>query len=96
MEKTFDRVRGGLSLASALRIAGVGGTDSIKEETTIRALPLRMAARSIAANSGAKGAIVITLGKDGIHVAADGLNPEDVREALCTAIHASFLFDEER
>ena len=22
------------------------------------------------------------------------LNPEEVREALCTAIHASFLFDE--
>jgi hypothetical protein len=57
-------------------------------------LPLRMTARAIAANTGKKGAIVITLGKDGIHVAADGLNPEEVREALCTAIHASFLFDE--
>jgi hypothetical protein len=31
---------------------------------------------------------------NGIHVASDGLDPEEVREALCTAIHAAFLFNE--
>jgi hypothetical protein len=70
--------------------------DSAKSDRAVHALPLRKTARAIAANTGNKGAIVITLGQNGIHVAADGLNPEEVREALCTAIHASFIFDEER
>jgi hypothetical protein len=63
--------------------------------TTVRALPLRTTARAIATNSGQKGAIVITFGQKGIHVGSDGLGPDEVREALCTAIHASYLFDGE-
>jgi hypothetical protein len=69
--------------------------DTERSGQTVRAMPLRTTARAIAANSGKKGAIVITFGKDGINVGSDGLEPHEVREALCTAIHASYLFDGE-
>jgi hypothetical protein len=78
------------------RTAGIAMTDPVVAGGEVHALPLRMTARAIAASSGKKGAIVITLDRDGIHVASDGLDPEEVREALCTAIHASFLFNDER
>jgi hypothetical protein len=94
MEKKFGREADASPQAILSQVTGVAVADSGQAETSVHTLPLRRTARSIAANSGNKGAIVITLGKDGIHVAADGLNPEEVREALCTAIHASFLFDE--
>jgi hypothetical protein len=82
-------------MAVLSHVTGVAVPDEGENQNTVRALPLRMTARSIAASSATKGAIVITFGKDGIHVASDGLDPEEVREALCTAIHASFLFDDE-
>jgi hypothetical protein len=94
MEKVFGRDGELSDMISLLRRTEVVAPESAKAEATVHAMPLRMTARAIAANTGKKGAIIITLGKDGIHVAADGLNPEEVREALCSAIHASFLFDE--
>jgi hypothetical protein len=94
MEKVFGRGGEGATMASLLRMTGVVVPDAAKAEATVHAMPLRVTARAIAANTGKKGAIIITLGSDGIHVAADGLDPDEVREALCTAIHASFLFDE--
>jgi hypothetical protein len=94
MEKVFGRDGDGATMASLSYMTGVVVPDAAKAASTVHALPLRMTARAIATNTGKKGAIIITLGTDGIHVAADGLDPEEVREALCTAIHASFLFDE--
>ena len=97
IDQKFIRPADMAAIVNAARTAGVVMADPpIEAQTGVHALPLRMTARAIAANSGKKGAIVITLDAHGIHVASDGLDPEEVREALCTAIHASFLFNEEQ
>ena len=56
-------------------------------------MPLRQTARAIAANYGDKGAVVITLGDEGIRIGVENLSPDEVREVLCTAIHYSFVFE---
>ena len=57
-------------------------------------LQLRGLAETVAAECGDKGAIVITFGEDGIRVGTEGLTPTELREALCTAIHYSYVFEE--
>ena len=59
-------------------------------------LNLRRTAGAIARNYGDKGAIVITFSEDGLtRVGVENLTPVELREALCTAIHYSFVFADE-
>jgi hypothetical protein len=53
----------------------------------IRPLDLRRTAAAIASNYGDDGAIVITRGKDGIRVGVHNLDPGDLQDMLCVAIH---------
>jgi len=46
-------------------------------------------AGSVAAECKDKGAVVISYGEDGVRIGVENLTPEELREALCTAIHYS-------
>jgi hypothetical protein len=60
-------------------------------------LDLRGIAQTIADECGAKGAIVITCGENGIRVVGVGnLEPEEFREALHTAIDYSYSISEQK
>jgi len=58
-------------------------------------LKLRGIAESVARECGDKGAVVITFGREGIRIGVENLTPEELREALCTAIHYSYDFEDE-
>jgi hypothetical protein len=58
-------------------------------------ISLRGIAGSIAAECNDKGAVVITFGEQGIRIGVENLTPEELREALCTAIHYSYDFEDE-
>lgn len=55
---------------------------------------LRQVAAATARSYGDKGGIVISVGEDGVRVGMDGLTPTELREALCVAMHYSFVFGE--
>ncbi len=57
-------------------------------------IKLRNMARGIAKSYGDKGAIVISMGDEGIRIGTEGLSVDEVREALCVAIHYSYCFEE--
>ncbi len=42
-----------------------------------------------------KGAVVISYGENGVRIGVENLTPDELREALCTAIHYSFAFEKE-
>jgi hypothetical protein len=64
--------------------------------SAVRPLNLKHTAGAIARNYGDMGAIIITFSEDGlIRVGVENLTPEEFREALCTAIHYSFVFADE-
>ena len=46
-----------------------------------------------AADHGDKGGIVITLGATGVRIGASGLTPDELRKALCTAIHYTYVHE---
>ena len=54
---------------------------------------LERMARSIASMFGDKGAIILTLGTDGVRVGVHGLNAREIQEALCVGIHYNFVMD---
>ena len=58
---------------------------------SIHPIDLRRTAKSIASNYGDKGAVVVSVGKDGVRIGTEGLTPSELREALCVAIHYSFV-----
>ena len=58
-------------------------------------ISLQGLAGTVAAECNDKGAIVISFGDAGIRIGVENLTPEELREALCTAIHYSFEFEEE-
>lgn len=58
-------------------------------------LSLRGLAKTIAAECKDKGAVVISYGEEGVRIGVENLTPEELREALCTAIHYSFDFEDE-
>lgn len=63
---------------------------------SVRPLNLRHTAGAIARNYGDKGAIIITFSENGLtRVGVGNLMPEELREALCAAIHYSFVFADE-
>jgi hypothetical protein len=55
---------------------------------------LRRQAKAIASSYEDKGAIVITVGDEGIRIGTEGLTPDELRNALCVAINYSFVFEE--
>ena len=50
-------------------------------------------ARSIAQAYGDKGAIVITVGKDGVRVGIHGLEAREIQDALCVGLFYNFVKD---
>jgi hypothetical protein len=58
-------------------------------------ISLRGLAGTVAAECNDKGAVVISFGDEGIRIGVENLTPEELREALCTAINYSFEFEEE-
>lgn len=58
-------------------------------------LSLRGLAKTIATECKDKGAVVISYGEEGVRIGVENLTPEELREALCTAIHYSFDFEDE-
>ena len=57
-------------------------------------ITLRKMARSIASSYGDKGAIVITVGDEGVRVGVEGLTPQQIQDALCIAINYNFRFSD--
>jgi hypothetical protein len=49
----------------------------------------------VAAECEDKGAVVISYGEGGVRIGVENLTPQELREALCTAIHYSFVFEKE-
>jgi len=58
-------------------------------------LSLRGIARTVAAECGDKGAVVISYSSEGVRIGVENLTPAELREALCTAIHYSFAFEDQ-
>lgn len=50
-------------------------------------------AGTVAAECQDKGAVVISYGKQGVRIGVENLTPTELREALCTAIHYSYVFE---
>jgi hypothetical protein len=65
-----------------------------KTEPSVRPLSLRHTAAAIARNYGDKGAVVITLGTDGVRIGTENLTPSELREVLSIAIHYSYVFED--
>ena len=61
-------------------------------QNKIHPISLKKMATSIASDYGDKGAIIITMGEDGIRIGTDGLSYQELNEVLCTAIHYNFCF----
>ncbi len=57
-------------------------------------LALRRMASSIASSYGDDGAIVISVGKEGVRIGIEGLAPQQIQDALCIAIHYNFCFSD--
>lgn len=55
---------------------------------------LKKMSRSIARSYGDKGAIVISMGDEGVRIGTEGLSFAEVREALCVAIHHCYCFED--
>ena len=56
-------------------------------------LSLQGLAKTVAEETGDKGAVVISFSNEGVRVGAEGLTPEELGEALCTAIHYFYVFE---
>ncbi len=53
-------------------------------------------AGTVAAECGDKGAVVISYGEGGlVRIGVENMTPQELREALCTAIHYSYVFEED-
>ena len=61
---------------------------------TVQPVDLVRMARSIAQSYGDKGAVVLTVGKNGIRIGVHGLNAREIQDALCVGIHYNFEIDD--
>ncbi len=59
-------------------------------KSNVRPIDLQRMAAAIARSYGGHGTIVITCGPKGVRVGVKNLTPDEVREALCFAVHYSF------
>jgi hypothetical protein len=62
----------------------------------VRPLDLKHMARSISQSYGDKGAIVLSVGTDGVRVGVYGLDAKEIQDALCVGIHYNFVMDQPR
>ena len=60
----------------------------------IRPLALRRMAKAIASSYGDEGAIVISVGKEGVRIGVEDLTPKQIQDALCVAVHYNFCFSD--
>ncbi len=60
----------------------------------VHPIDLKRQARAIASSYDDKGAIIISVGDEGIRIGTEGLTPDELRQALCVAINYSFVFQE--
>ncbi len=60
----------------------------------VHPIGLRRQAKAIASSFDDKGAIVISVGEEGVRIGTEGLTPDELRQALCIAMHYSFVFEE--
>jgi len=51
-------------------------------------------AKTVTEETGDKGAVIISFSREGVRIGTEGLTPEELREALCTAIHYSYVFED--
>lgn len=56
-------------------------------------MPLERLARSIATSLGDKGAIVLSIGAEGVRIGVHGLDAREIQDALCIGIHYNFVMD---
>jgi hypothetical protein len=66
---------------------------SLVGHANIRPITLERMARAIAANYGDKGAIVLTVGTEGVRIGVHGLDAREIQDALCVGIHYNFAMD---
>jgi hypothetical protein len=59
----------------------------------VHPVDLERMARSIAQAYGDKGAIVITVGKDGVRIGIHGLEAREIQDALCVGLFYNFVKD---
>jgi hypothetical protein len=64
-----------------------------EKNAKVRPMKLRHTAAAIARNYGDKGAVIISVGENGTRIGVENLTPAEVRDALCAAIHYSFVFE---
>ena len=67
---------------------------NIPPTKVVQPMRLERMARSIASAYGDKGAIILTVGENGIRVGVYGLDARDIQDALCVGIHYNFVMDE--
>lgn len=59
----------------------------------VHPVDLKRMARSIAQAYGDKGAIIITVGKDGVRIGIHGLDAREIQDALCVGLFYNFVKD---
>ena len=59
-------------------------------------LQLQGLAETVAAECGDKGAVVISYDRKHVRIGVEGLTPQELREALCAAIHYSYVMEENK
>jgi hypothetical protein len=59
----------------------------------VHPVDLERMARSIAQAYGDKGAIIITVGKDGVRIGIHGLDAREIQDALCVGLFYNFVKD---
>jgi hypothetical protein len=65
------------------------------KDTTMR-INLKGLAGTVAAECGDKGAVVISYGEGGsVRIGVENLTPQELRQALCTAVYYSFVFEKD-
>ena len=57
----------------------------------VHPVDLERMARSIAHAHGDKGAIVITVGEDGVRIGVHGLDAREIQDALCVGLFYNFV-----
>ncbi len=53
-------------------------------------MDLRRMACSVASSYGDKGALILSVSDEGVRIGTEGLTPDELRQALCLAIHYSY------
>ena len=64
------------------------------DNAAVLPLDLRRTAAAIAASHDGLGAIVIVITPQGLRLGVEGLTPDEIRDACCSAIHSSYLAEE--